>query len=341
MYELTVSEAATVLSVLSRSGAVESSDPGPLGIPTSTFYATRRKIYDAGWVMDRYIPHPWAIGVSAIDLVLVSPGPAERTRLEREWASSPANVVLWSGLNSMFGVFFRSSGDAPDIEGARCVSVTAGSGSIPVYFDYSRSWSRFVRMENGTGYPRSLGDQTARSERTSVAALTELIGGDQEGATAPSRTHRWHSPSGLARSHQRLLERGLVRSQTILNVDTLPPFEGRSLGEIVFLTGRIRGGVDSAGVLSTLSNECHVSPFLLADAGADLVIVALGQVGAGGEGRTRVSRAAGNVTATLDSVLKDLRMTIERTDSIRKVVDHRYDRLLPRLQTITGSSVLT
>ncbi len=332
MYELTVSEAATVLSVLSRAGAVENSDLGPMGIPPSTFYSTRRKIYEAGWVMDRYVPHPWAIRVLAIDFVLTSPGPAELAQREKEWASSPTNVVLWSGLNVMFGVFFRMHGDAPAVEDGISVSVRPESGSIPVYFDYSRPWSRFIRLEKETGYPRPLGESNSPTERTASAALIELVDRDRNGAAEPSRGHRWHSSSGLPRSHQRLLERGLVRSRTILNVDTLPPFDGRRLGEIVFLTGELREGLKSNDVLGTLNNECHVSPILLADDGVQLVIVALGQVGESTQSRTRVPRASGHVAATLDSALRNLKMTIERTDSIRKLVDHRYDRLFPALR---------
>ncbi len=333
MYELTVSEAATVLSVLSRAGVAENSDPGPLGIPPSTFYATRRKIYDAGWVMDRYVPHPWAIRTSAIDFVLVNPGPAEYARKEKEWASSPTNVVLWSGLNVMFGVFFRQDGDAPAMEGGTTVSVSADSGSIPVFFDYSRPWSRFIRLENACGYPRSLGDAVSPTPRTSSSALTELVAQNREDASGPSRGHLWHSSSGLPPSHQRLLERGLVRSRTILNVDTLPPFEGRRLGEVVFLTGELRGRLKSTDVLGMLNNECHVSPFLLADDGVQLVILALGQLGTSTQSRTRIPRATGHVAATLESALKNLKMTIERTDSLRKVVDHRYDRLFPSAGT--------
>lgn len=327
MYELTASEAATVLSVLSRAGGGESSDRGPLGIPTSTFYAARRKVYEAGWVLDRYVPHPWANHVAAVDFVLVHPSPTDRSRLEREWTSAPSSVVVWSGLNSLFGVFFRTEGvGSPAVEGST-VSVTGDSGSVPVYFDYSRPWSRFIRQEAPTGYPRALGESGPRTERTPTSVVAELTGRDQEDAAAQPGGHRWHSPTGLPRSQHRLLERGLVRSRSVLNVGALPPFEGRTLGEIVFLTGRLRSGYESNDLLGTLNNDCHVSPVLLVDGGRRLFLMALGQLEARAEGRTRLPRAAASVTAALDSVLTDLKMSIERTDGVRKLIDHQYDRV--------------
>ncbi|HTT44638.1 MAG TPA: hypothetical protein VMH38_01300 [Thermoplasmata archaeon] len=330
MHELTASEAATILSILSKDGGTESSDIGPTGIPASTFYATRRKIYEAGWLSDRYVPHPWGIGIRAIDCTLVRPGPAERVRVERDLASSAENVVLWSGLNVLLSISFRQKGEARKIENGTTVSITADSGSVPVYFDYSRSWSRFIRVERETGYPRSFGEVPSRAERPVPSAVPGLILQDQNGGDSDPPTRRWHSSAGLSRIEQRLLERGILRSRTFLSPDAVPPYDGRALGEIVFLTGRLREGVSSADVLSGLDGQCHVSPILLADDGTNVLILALGQVGAGASVRTKVPRAAGPVAATLDSHLKDLQMIVEHVDSLRKLVDHRYDRLFPR-----------
>jgi hypothetical protein len=330
MHELTASEAATILSILSKDGGTENPDIGSSGIPVSTFYATRRKIYGAGWLSDRYVPHPWANGIRAIDCVLVRPGPAERARVERDLGSSAENVVLWSGLNVLLGIFFRQNGEARKLENGTTVSITADSGSVPVYFDYSRSWSRFIQIERETGYPRSFGDVASRTERPVPSAVPGLIREDQNGEGALPPGHRWHSSTGLSRIDQRLLERGIIRSRTFLSPDAVPPYEGRALGEIVFLTGELRDGVSSAEVLSGLDGQCHVSPILLADDGTNVLILALGQVGAGASIRTKVPRATGPVAATLDSLLKNLQMTVEHVDSLRKLVDHRYDRLFPR-----------
>src|SRR5580658_10664303 len=102
MYELTASETVTILSVLARSGESSNTDPEGFGIPTSTFYSTRRKVYDSGWLTDRYVPEPWSNGISSMDCLVAVPGPSERARVEEEWASSVDNVVLWAGPNVLF-----------------------------------------------------------------------------------------------------------------------------------------------------------------------------------------------------------------------------------------------
>jgi hypothetical protein len=329
MYELTASEATTILSVLSRGSGVESPESGPHAIPASTFYATRRRIYEAGWLSDRYVPQPWAIGASAVDFVLRTPGPSERTRLESASVASPSTVLLWSGPNAMFSVTFRLDGATPEVTEGTVISVTPESGSIPVYFDYSRPWSRFIGMERETGYPRSLTREDPRTDHAPASTLAEVISKDGAEPGGDVRANRWHSPTGLSRSQQRLIEKELVRSRTILNLECLPPYRDRVLGELIFLTGELRDGASSERVLSALHNECQVSPFLVAGDGRRLMLLALGQLGASSSVRSKVPRAAGHVADTLDAALKNLRMTIERVDSVRKLVEHRYDRLLP------------
>ena len=326
MYELTASEAVTVLSILSKAEDGENSDIGSHGIPTSTFYATRRKIYDAGWVMDRYVPDPDATGVRSIDFVLAQPGPTDRARLERAWGSSADTVVLWSGLNTLFGVFFRRNGGPAKVADGTTVSASRDTGSVPVYFDYSRPWSRFIRVERQTSYPRSLPTPSS-GESASSHGVAELLALEQGEEDRPGASHRWHSTSRLTPAQQKLVDRGAVRSRTFLNLESLPPYEGRALGEVVLLTGELRKGVSSAEVLAALNNECAVSPFLLADDGTTLLLLALGQVSAESSRRRKLPRATSPVAATLGAALKDLRMAVERADSIRKIIDHRYDRL--------------
>ncbi len=344
MYELTSSEAATLLAILAKDGGGEGADVAASGIPTSTFFATRRKIYDAGWLTDRYVPNPWAVGVRAIDCVIVTPGPAERTRLVAAWSRRADNVLLWSGLNVLFGLFFRTEEAAPPVDGGRTVTVAADTGSLPVYFDYSRPWSRFIGVERDTGYPRSLGEGVAPPMRAPLSGVATLCLQDRTEASPSPRTRLWHSPSDRSRSEERLVEKGVVRSRTFLNLETLPSYERRSLGEIVFLTGELRSGTSSPEVLGALHNDCHVSPLLLADDGRRMILLALGQTEAGAARRTKLPRAAAPVTATLASRLRDLEMTIEPTGSVGKIVDHRYDRLFrsePAGSAVTSRGVTT
>lgn len=330
MYELTVSEAATVLSILSKSQGNEGIDPGLPGIPASTFYSIRRKIYEAGWLSDRYVPMPWSTGMASVECRLISPAPADRGRIEGDWAGRPENVVVWSGPNVIFGVFFiRKHGPAPSTEGTT-ITVTLDSGSLPVYFDYSRAWSRFIGVGHGTGYPRSLGDASTSTERAYGPALGSLLDRDGAGDHGSTRSHRWHSAAGLSRSDQRILDRGLVQSRTFLNTDVLPPFEGRALGEIVFLTGSLRAGIKSAVLLDILNNECQISPLLFVEANSKVLMMAVGQVDPATPQRTRVSRSGGSVVGTIDRTMTDTKVVVEQSNSVRRLVDHRYNHLFSR-----------
>lgn len=327
MYELTVSEAATVLSILSKSKENEGIDPGLPGIPTSTFYAIRRKLYEAGWLSDRYVPMPWSTGIASVECRLSSPGPGDRGRIERDWAACPENVVVWSGTNVIFGVFFlRKSGPALGNEGTT-ISVTRDSGSLPVYFDYARSWSRFIGVGHGTGYPHSLGDALRSTARPIGPALGGILGRDGPDDHGSTRSRRWHSNSGLSRGEQRLLEGGLVQDRTFLNTDLLPPFEGRALGEIVFLTGSLREGITSADLLDSLNNECQVSPLLLIEANSKVLMIALGQIDPAIPQRTRISRSRQSVVGTIDRALTNTKMMVEPNKSVKRIVDHRYGYL--------------
>ena len=317
-----------MLSVLSRRGGLEGPEVDSNGIPASTFYAVRRKIYSSGWLSDRFVPNPWAVGAAFVDFSLMTPGPMERARVEEEFAASPSTVVLWSGLDALFAVSFRTQGDAPTIGDGSSLSIGPSSGSIPVYFDYSRPWSRFVGIERDTGYPRALGRALPPGESTSLSKLYEALAVDSSDGGDSPRAHPWHSPVAVSRTQQRLLERNSIESRTLLNVDRLPPFNGRVLGEIVLLSGERLEGVTPAQVLGTLHNECSVSPVLFADDGEKLLIVALGQLAAGTLRRAKIPRATAHVAAALGAALSHLKMVVERTDSVRIVVDHRYDRLI-------------
>jgi hypothetical protein len=327
MYQLTAAEAATVLFALSRGHGTESSDAGPPGIPTSTYYAARRKIYDAGWLTDRYLPDPWALDVAAVDFHVARPRPSTWSGLAEAWVSSPETVLLWGGSNVLLAVAYRRGREPPWIENGTLVSVTPESGSIPVYFDFSRLWSRFVRVDRETGYPRGLGERRDRPTRNPIPSLAELVQENREAEGAPLPARRWHSVSKLPRKQALLLERGLARSRTLLNLEAVPPFDDRCLGEVVIVSGAMRGGVSSSTILASLNNECRVSPLLLAEDGRRVLLVALGQLDAGASSRTRLPRASGNVAHALDELLVDLEVTTERTDGVRKLVDHRYDRL--------------
>lgn len=328
MYDLTASEGATILSVLSRGPRLESSEVELHGLPASTFYAARRKIYSAGWLTDRFVPNPWAVGAEAVDILVASPGLSDGGQLERELVASPATVVLWAGVNALFAVRFRRKGDTSPVAVRASVSVKPDVGSIPVFFDYSRSWSRFIDTDRETGYPRSLGSATPPSDRAARGALSEMLASDGTGNGENPAGHPWHSAGAVTRAQRRLLDADSVQSRTILNVDRVPPFDDRALGEVVFITGELRTATTPGTLLGTLHNDCKISPVLFAADRERVVIIALGQLESGATRRTKIARASAHVAGVLHTALRNAETMVERSDGVRIEVNHRYDRLM-------------
>jgi hypothetical protein len=328
MYELTESEGLTLLTVLARAG--ENTHRGLEGrsLPSSTFYSVRRRAYEAGWLSDRYVPNPWVNGFSAVECLLAKPSAPDFAAWGKKWAADPENVVLWIGLNSIFGLFFRRNLDSTAWKECTRVRVTPTSGSAPVFFDYSRLWGKFLGAQVPTRYPRPLVTRTLHEDRTRISVLKELLARDAPPGPVPVRSRIWHLPSGLPRSQQRLLDWGIVQSRTFLNVETLPSFRGRIPGELVFITGTLRTGISGAEVLARLNESSNASPFLLMDDGQRMIAATLGQIAAVGGTRKRVPSTSRPVLSTLSPLVDDVQVTIERTDSLRKTVDHRYDRLI-------------
>lgn len=303
-------------------------DLGPEGIPESTFYAIRRKAYEEGWLIDRYVPNPWATGAVSLECILAKPGASERAALEKEWAESPENVLLWSGLNSVFGVFFRKSPDPKPPSNSFSVGVTRTTGSLPAYFDYSRLWARFLGANLSTGYPRSLAFAPDRELKERQTLLRNLLALNVPAGPTPTPRRNWHTPSGLPRSLQRLLDWGVAQSRTFLNAEAVPPYQGRVPSEVVFITGNLKPGSSGGSVLAELNQRCNVSPFLVADNGRAILIVTLGQLMTEAAGRRKVRTTARPVLSTLEPLVGDVQVTIERVDGMKKIVDHRYDRVV-------------
>jgi hypothetical protein len=108
----------------------------------------------------------------------------------------------------------------------------------------------------------------------------------------------------------------------------IPPYKGHVPGEVVFISGTLRTGVSGGHILVTLNEKCNVSPFLLIEDGRTALTGTIGQLEATSTGRRRVHSTSRPVLDTLVPLMENVQLTIEPVDSLRKVVDHRYDRLV-------------
>ncbi|HUI38286.1 MAG TPA: hypothetical protein VLY85_01505 [Thermoplasmata archaeon] len=341
MRELTVAEYRTILSILAHPTASERDRIRLSRLPSSTYNVVRKRVFDEGWLSDSLVPNPGPCGFSGVELLLSRPSLSSRELLVQSWGGDPECVLLWAGVHAVFGIFFRGRTRAPargpGSEGPEAavfrVFVGRRGGVIPAYFDYSGLWARFGRQPPPPSYPSGLDPESDPAERRGLAAAQVLV---RAGAGAAPVTPRWINLLRLPRSPRRALERGIVQSRTILNLFHLPPFEGRRIGELVLIQGRLRDGSTAHGPLGALVSQCAVYPFLVAEAEGNLLLAGVGQTRSVGPGRVLVPAARRPVLKTLGEHLDPANVLIEPVEAVEEPIGHRYPRAIPALASPDG-----
>ena len=123
-----------------------------------------------------------------------------------------------------------------------------------------------------------------------------------------------------------------MESRTILNVGRLPPFDGRRIGEVVLIRGRLRASATAEQLLGVLVGDCAVFPFLVAESGGNLIVGEVGRTSAAGQGRVPVAAARRPVMTALTDHLEPADVLIEPAEAIEERVGHRYPRTVPALR---------
>ena len=170
------------------------------------------------------------------------------------------------------------------------------------------------------------------SEPAERRALAEALGLLNPDAAEERASPHWTNLVRLPRSPRRALEKGVVESRTILNVGRLPPFDGRRIGEIVLIRGRLRPSATAEQLLSVLVGDCAVFPFLVAESGGNLIVGGVGQTSAAGPGRIPVAAARRPVMTVLTDHLEPAEVLIEPAEAIDERLGHRYPRTVPALR---------
>ncbi|HEV2429065.1 MAG TPA: hypothetical protein VGV64_04355 [Thermoplasmata archaeon] len=334
MRALSQAEYRTLLAILSSPGASERERIRRSGLPSSTYNVVRRRAYSDGWISDVLVPSPIAFGWSDVEVRLARPPLAMAESSARAWANEPGCVHLWSGLQSVFGVFFlpdvgtgSTDRDAPaDQQTGWRVRVRREAGSLPVYFDYSGLWARFGGQPPPKEYPLGLPASEPSTDRRALAAAVRLLRSDgAASADRPGWTNLWRFP----KAPRAALTEGLLSRRGVLDLARLPPFDGRRLSEVVLIGGRLRAGATGNGLLNALRNDCAVFPFLLSEADGALVLAGVGQSDSERAGRVPVPAARGSVLSTVTAHLDDAEISLEPVEAIRERVVHRYGAALP------------
>lgn len=349
LHGLTEAEARVVWSALALPGAPEKERLTGSGLPSSTYHATRRRAYDEGWLRDRYVPDPIAVGRPTVTFLLGRPFAEEIAPIVRRWSASDGNAVVWTGTPMVLGVFFhtgraaarrwvaRASDDAR-IRDLVSLTVDLPERRVPVYFDFEGAWARVVGLPTSPEYPFGLGigatGPAVPVARRPIpdrlrAAGVEML--ERPFADGPGHLSRWFGLGGMDRRQRELVESGYLRLRTMLDPATLPAYRGRVVDQVVVVTGEMREHLEPTVLLSELRTSYGLSPFLFASEGSRVLLGLLGH-----SGPTPVEPEEGTPSTALGPLLRETlsrrmqRVDIYREDAsaLRAPVDHRYTSLL-------------
>ncbi len=353
MRALTDAEARVIAVLLAARPDRERDRLRQVGVPRSTYHAVRRRAYEEGWLRDRYVPHPAALGRPFVSVAVFRPFADRQAEFTAAVSEDPGNVFLWSGTQVAIAVFFH--GRAAEFPRLRervlsrrlaaahlDMTVPGDAPTVPVYFDFEGLWSHLAGLEGTLAYPHglggSLGDEGNGAAQAVSAhqrwAVGELL---RRPFVAAEQGRGGHlvGPFGIPFSQRKVLARGWVTHRTFLDPARLPPFRGRAADQVVLVSGTARSGAQPERLFATLTRECRVFPFLLTVGGDRWLLGALG-------GSSPVSGDAGGarrpVLPTLREYLEGIEILQEPAAGFSTPVDHRYDRLLGEVRSATGST---
>lgn len=345
---LTEAEGRVIAVLLGARATSERERLRRLDVPRSTYHAARRRAYAEGWLRDRYVPDPTRFGFRAVSLALLRPFADRAAELAERWSQTPTNVLTWLSPQAALGVFFhRDPREAAGLErelstgrwgsGLTVLPVDLHAPDLPVYFDYEGLWTHLAGLAGTLTYPNGLGGAPSPEGadgglgRHARWAVTELVQ-RPFAVEAAGRGGHLVGPLGLPFSQLRQLREGVVGHRVFLDPSRVPPYQGRSADVVVFVVGNLRSHARPESLFATLTRECRVYPFLYASHEGRLLLGALGRGGGGaiGGAPTTVEPARRPVLPTLQQHLEGIEVTQEPAAQFRTLVDHRYDRILPR-----------
>lgn len=348
MRALTEAEGRVIAVVLGGAAESERERLRRVRVPRSTYHAARRRAYEEGWLRDRYVPDPVRFGLPWVSFLVARPFADRGEELIRSWSGHAGSVVVSASPQTALGVFFH-----PTEAAARKLADTTTAGrlaasltgvtcrvtgpEVPVYFDYEGLWTHLASIAGAASYPNGLGGAFPEADDDPPAvsahqrwAATELV---QRPFAAEAQGRGGHliGPFGLPFSQTKLLRLGWVSYRVFLEPSLLPSYRGRAADQTVFVFGDLRADARPEVLFATLTRECRVFPFLYATHGRRVMIGALGRsetAPAAPAEPTEPPRRP--VMPTLQSALEGIEIIQEPAAQFHAIVDHRYDRILPK-----------
>jgi hypothetical protein len=343
---LTPAEGVVIRTLLAARPISEKERIQEADVPPSTYHLARQRVTKEGWVLDRYLPDLVRVGLPTVTFAIGQPYEEKALELQKRWGDDPSNVLLWSGPQTLFGVFVgrTSSWKGPEKKGfgtdgglRRGITLTADSRDygIPVYFDFEASWNRLLGTSTSQAYPHpwfsgtgveGSEDEEGASPTLSPGALAtvnNLVRRPFE-AEAAGKAAVKASPFFAPRSQQRALESGWVERRLFLDPLKVPPVQGQEIQRVVLIHGQLLPDRRPQGLLHQLLEDCRVTPFLVATDWKSVLLGALSPVPAAA-GTASSSRAS--VSFVLQRYLQNIEVFREPVQGLSPRVNHRYDRL--------------
>jgi hypothetical protein len=333
---LTPAEGRAISALFSQPQGSAHQEETASGLPRTTYQTARRRLIVAGWVSERYIPAPLAIGAWSVTVQLLQPFAERRARMIQELRADPRVVVLWASPDTIFSISFKSapnsgSQDRP-LPGdqheqrehsrmARKVTITPAGGELPIYFDFEECWHKFVGSSLVSHYPRGLPIARPGAKPPPRRELTLLLKRPFE-SKHDIRSALRFSRLRLPRRQRRLLDEGWVARRYLPALADIPPAGGVRIERVVFFTGLRKKGPHTDQLRESLLVDGRVAPFLFAGDDSRVIAATLSPAPA------RVLSGRPSVLEILKTYLTDIEVVREPVETLFPVTDHRYDRLI-------------
>ncbi len=339
---LTKGEATVLLSLLGADWSeTERSRIRASRIPRSTYQEAKRRLYREGYLKNRYVPDPHALGMQGFRFRVARPFVDEMNSVASALADDPHTVTLWVGQTALFVVQVvaeangtRPVGELPQGEISGTVvdlTTTHPAEEIPIFFDAEGAWSRVAgtpgprRYPRGVPCPRGRGDEIhARLTPRTALALRELLARPFD-ASIEARNVATVAAPFLPRSQRQVLAQGWAAWRVLLSFSKTLAHEGRELRQVILVAANLKTGLRLDDLTGFLARQTGASPFLAATDGSHVLLASFGGVGARG------GPAPGpSVLGSLRAAVNDLQIVREDLETLETRIDLRFDRLPPK-----------
>jgi len=153
------------------------------GVPKTTYETIRRRAFTSGWLEERYIPTPSAVGALGATFILAQPYAEYWEDVIQAFRDNRDVVLLWASPETIFSVSFNRG--TPDLANFlvppklvhRLWKIVAkpGAGDVPAYFDYEGAWSWGILNTPPLSYPRSFANRTGGEAECRSSGVSSAV----------------------------------------------------------------------------------------------------------------------------------------------------------------------